>query len=341
MTVGVLQKELEQGKIYSLYLLHGDEVYLLDKLQKTLVNGLVPPNEQEMNLTVFDQDPSLEELAGMVSAISFFGGRNVILIRNTRFFSAGKKADGEGTAKKDEAFLKLLKQVPPETTVIFAAYDKVDKRRKAYKLIGEAGVVYEAVPLKGQELFHWLQAEIRQRGKKIEAAALEAILAAVSLMPHASLSFLDQEITKLLLFIGKKSMITLQDVELLLANVPEMSVFAMTEAMSRKDVAQALAVLADQIESGQPRLKLLGLLARHTRQLYQTKALLEEGWGAKEVAKELKLPSFVADKLIRQSRSFSLTQLNKAMELLKEADEDLKFSRELISLEKIILFLCH
>ncbi len=341
MDYATLQKELKAGKIQPVYLLHGEEPYLFREYQKKILDSLLTPDEQAMNLTTFDQDPSLAELTSLAESLPFFGGRNVLLVRNTRLFSATKGGrTEEKPPRKDEDLVRFLQTIPEQTVVLFISYEKVDKRRKAFKKLIELGGVLEAAPLKGRELKSWLESQIAGLGKKISSAALDHILTAVSLMSHASLAYLEQELTKIALYLGDRMEITRSDVEQLLANVPEISVFVMIDAMSQKNARLALSVLEEQLATGQAGLRILALLARQVRQLYQAKVMIEEGMGSKEISSRLKLPPFVTDKLIKQSRAFQVAQLKNALGMLSEADRELKLSQGLISLEKIIIFLC-
>lgn len=341
MDYTTLQKNLKSGTIHSLYLLHGEEPYLLMKYQEKILAALLTPEERAMNLAAFDQDPPLAELISVAGMFPFFGGRNVVLVRNTRLFSAAKNARSEEKSlKKDEELLHFLQTIPAQTVLLFVSYEKVDKRRKVFKKVLEQGAIVEALPLKGRELKNWLEARIAKLGHEIRPDALEHILTAVSFMTHASLSYLDQELTKISLYVGARNLITNDDVNTLLATVPEVSVFAMIEAMSQKNAKLSLAVLEEQIATGQAGLRLLALLARQIRNLYQIKVMTEEGFGSKEISSHLKLPPFVTDKLIKQSRAFTVIQLKNAIALLNEADQNLKLSRGLVSLEKIIIYLC-
>lgn len=341
MDYATLQKNLKMGSIQSVYLLHGEEPYLIMQYQEEILAALLTPQERDMNLTVFDQDPLLAEFKSVAEMFPFFGGRNVVLVRNTRLFSAAKNAHAEEKGqKRDTEWREFLQNIPEQTVILFVSYDKVDKRRKLFKQVLEQGGILEALPLKGRELRIWLERKIAGLGKKIRPDALEHVLSAVSLMPHASLSYLDQELTKIALYVGERQQITIEDVNKLLASVPEISVFAMIEAMSQKNARLALSVLEEQMATGQAGLRLLALLARQIRHLYQAKVMGEEGFGSREISSHLKLPSFVADKLMKQSRTFSVAQLKQAMGLLNKADQALKLSRGMVSLEKIVIYLC-
>jgi DNA polymerase III subunit delta len=336
-----LQKDLKAGKIKPLYLLYGEEPYLFTEYQEKILTALLTPDERDMNLITFDQDPSIAELQSIAEGFPFLGERNVVLVRNTRFFSATKKGRSEEkVSPKDEDLLRFLEAIPKQTVLVFISYDKVDKRRKAFKIAMEVGAVLEAAPLKGRELQNWLESKIAELDKRIHSEALHEILTAVSLMPHASLSYLEQELTKIVLYLGERKEITIADVHMLLASVPEVSVFAMMDALSKKNARLALAVLEEQIATGQAGLRLLALLARQVRQLYQAKIMVEEGFSSKEIGSHLKLMPFVTDRLMKQSRAFQLAQLKQALGLLSQADQDLKLNKGLVSLEKIIIYLC-
>jgi DNA polymerase-3 subunit delta len=341
MDYTTLQRNLKTSTIHSLYLLHGEEPYLLMKYQEEILAALLSPEERVLNLAAFDQDPPLAELISISGMFPFFGGRNVVLMRNTHLFSAAQNVHSkEKLSKKDEELLHFLQTIPEQTVVLFVSYDKVDKRRKIFKQVLEQGAVVEVLPLKGRELKNWLEKRIVELGQSIRPDALEHILTTVSFMTHPSLSYLDQELTKIALYVGDRKVITNDDVNNLLATVPEMSVFTMVEAMSQKNTHLALDVLGEQIAIGQAGLRLLALLARQIRHLYQTKVMTAEGFGSKEIGSHLKLPPFVTDKLIKQSCAFSVIQLKTALGLLNEADHNLKLSRGLVSLEKIIIYLC-
>jgi len=341
MNYATLQKDLKLGSFHSLYLLYGEETYLLMKYQETLLANLLTMEERAMNLTAFDQDPPLAELISVAEALPFFGGRNVVIVRNTHLFSAAKTARAEEkSSSRDEALLQFLQAIPDQTVLLFVSYDKVDKRRKIFKQILAQGGAIEALPFKGRELKSWLEDRITELGHSIQPNALEHILTAVSLMTHASLSYLDQEITKISLYVGDRKLITNEDVKIMLSTVPEVSVFTMIEAISQKNPCLALEVLEEQIATGQAGLRLLALLARQIRLLYQARVMGEEGLSNKEIGGHLKLPPFVSDKLIKQSHTFSVVQLKKALGLLSEADRNLKLSRGIVSLENIIIYLC-
>lgn len=336
---------VKQNNIAAVYLLYGEETYYLRQLEHALIDGIVAPEDRDMNLLIFEKDPPPEELINTIETIPFLGGKNLIIVRGTMLFSAGRKGNtGEVQDKTDtvtERLIQLFAGMPEYSHVVFIASDKPDKRRKLYKVIEKHGTIYEAAALKGKELRSWLADRLKELKLKMAPDAQEHLLAAVSMMPQVSLDFLNNELEKVMLYTADKNSVSRHDLMQILSSVPEVSVFAMVEALSQKQTPQALAMLREQLNAGEHPVRILALLARQVRQLWQAKELINSGCGSREVAEYFRVPGFIGEKLVKQSRSFSGAKLKEAMLGLAAADRNLKSSRTgPVALEKIIIELC-
>ena len=134
--------EIKAGRVRPVYLVYGEETYLARRLERAVVEALLPPAERDMGLTVFDRDPSVAELANLIETVPFMGGKNVVIIRGTGLFRAGRE---EGADQADERLLRLLADMPGYSCVVFAA-DSADKRRKLFKCVERSGAAVEAAP---------------------------------------------------------------------------------------------------------------------------------------------------------------------------------------------------
>lgn len=338
---------IKQNKFASAYLLYGEESYFLRRIEQALISSIVPVQDREMNLIVFEADPHKEELINVIETIPFLGERNLIIVHNTDLFSAGRKAAAGGDDAQDktdaatERLIALFNNMPEYSCVVFIAHDKPDKRRKIFKAIEKNGVIFEASPLKGKELRTWLTARLAELKIKMAPGAQEHLVAAVSMMPQVSLDFIDNELEKIMLYTMGKATISLQDLVEILSAVPEVSIFSMVEALSQRQTAQALVLLREQLSAGEHPIRILALLARQVRQLWQTKELRNKGYGSREVADFFKVPGFIGEKLVKQSGGFSEKNLKKALQNLAAADRELKTSQNgPVVLEKIIIELC-
>lgn len=339
-------EQISNRKLASVYLLFGEERYLFRDLEERIIAALLVDDERETGLTILDCDPSLDRLLNLVETAPFFSSKHVIVLRSTTFFrfkKGGSQTEEEKTGDSDdqEKLLRIISTIPEYCHLLFLADEKVDKRKKLYKYVEKQGVVVELASIKAKDARSWIVTHLAGMNKKMTADAIEHLLAIVSIMPQVSLSFLANELDKAALISGNHPLITKADLIATLAQVPEASVFVMLEALSQKQTAKAVTLLRNQLVAGDYPFRLLALLARQVRMLWHSKILSEQGLGPAEIANELKVPPFVGEKLLRQSRNFSSEVLQVSLLQLAAADRDLKSGRaDAGVLEQFVIELC-
>jgi len=81
------------------------------------------------------------------------------------------------------------------------------------------------------------------------------------------------------------------------------------------------------------------MIYRQIKLILQIKLLLLSGCNFKEIEKELKLPSFVVEKIIKQSKKYTFKDICKSYQLLNIADLELKNSQKepQIILEELVM----
>ena len=143
-------------------------------------------------------------------------------------------------------------------------------------------------------------------------------------MQTISLEFLDKEFDKLALF-TKERQITKDLLTKVFAGLPEVSVFAMLDAISERKAKKAMQLLRRQLNDGTYFTVILALLTRHVRQLWQAQTLQKQGIRGKALAKPLELNPFIAEKLGRAAMQFPEAVLKRNMlDELIDADYFLK-----------------
>jgi DNA polymerase-3 subunit delta len=325
MNYAAVLSQIKQGKLSPLYLLYGEEIHLVQEIEQAVINASVAPEYRELNVTVFDRDPELGQLINAIETVPFLGEHNVIVIRDTRLF----KSTGNDAADNEDsvALLRLFSNMPTYSRVIFITSQKVDKRRKPYKVLEQYGTAVELVSLKSRDVRIWLQERLAQMQKQLTPDAVEHLLSVVSLMPQISLSFLDSELEKLSLYTQAEPVITRRHLDAILSDTPEVSIFAAIEAASQKQTGKALALFTQQLATGEPPLRVVALLARQVRLLWRAKELTTGGKPSRDIAAQLNVPLFVAEKLVRQSNGFTIAKLKQAMLSLAAFDRDFKIGR--------------
>lgn len=98
----------------------------------------------------------------------------------------------------------------------------------------------------------------------------------------------------------------------------------MLEAIARKQREKVLTLYYDLIELRESPFGILALLVRQCNQLLQVKDLDRLGKNNGMIAKQMKVPVFVAGKLKDQAKLFSMETLRNMLELCAKTDEAIK-----------------
>lgn len=340
--------DIKKGRIRPVYLLHGDEMFLARQMEKTIIEAVLSPDEKETSLTVLENNPDPAYLVGLIETAPFFGSKNVIVLRESTLLKSKRsteEGEGEEKADRDSGALRLMEiinHMPDYSLIIFSIAGKADKRKKLYKVIEQAGTVMEFSSPKAKDAKILVLEKLEQLSKRMAPDALEYYLGVLSMLPKISVAMIYSELDKIALYTGANGVITNNDLREIMAAVPEVNVFEMTEALSRKEIKPALELLHSQLAAGEHPVKILGLLAFHVRRLWQIKEIVEAGGNARDVSDTLKIHSFIAERLFRQTKSFGTDQLTQALLHLAAADRALKSGRASSSiLEKIMIDLCN
>src|SRR5205085_802272 len=122
--------------------------------------------------------------------------------------------------------------------------------------------------------------------------------------------------------------IRIADVEEVVATTRQHTVFELIDAVGAGDREAALSLLGGILSMREPALRLLALLARHVRQLWQVRDLMtgSRHGGQGEVAQALGVPPFVAMKLMDQARRLSAARIGAMHEAIFRTDRTLKLS---------------
>ncbi len=176
----------------------------------------------------------------------------------------------------------LRKGLPGGNCLIFTA-ESVDKRKKIYKMIADAGVVKEFVKVKQEGARKEILQKEAQKllngcGKKISSAAWTALGRKTGFDLRRSMS----ELEKLVSYVGERPVIDKDDVEDAVGRTKEDEIFALTNALGEKSHLAALDALKNLLSQGNPHMLILAMISREIRLLLQARILVDSG----------KLPSF-------------------------------------------------
>ena len=245
-------------------------------------------------------------------SMAFMGGRRMVVVRDLL---------DQTNAKTSKTWIEGLEGVPEENIVIL--WEQISKKKtekhKIFKSLSDKEQVhtYCFEELSGRDINRWVKQRIDSKGGSIEAVAMRDLIQRVG----TDLWQLSQDIDKLVNYADGKS-ITKSMVANLVRPSFEGQIFALMDAISKKNAAQALRLLDEERRSGANDFHLIGMLARQVRILMGVRAMLDENNGVqkKAVANRMDLHPFVAQKALSQARKLDFKELKHVHELLFEFD---------------------
>ena len=328
MKYGEFMAKLRKGIPHAM-LLAGEEPYYIEKAETAILGALLPDEaERAAAVQYLERDPALYELADLLATLPFLSEKAVFVLRGTELFREKKSAgeDAEKGKAKDKGLERLLAAIAdmPETNyVIFESKAKADKRKKLTKAMEKVGAVLDAEPEKPWTIEPWIRGKLAEMGRSFDREAAAYFMNAVSMMKTISLSFLDRELSKLALYTDAPRF-SRADLERAFSSVPEVSGFALHDAVSERNVKRAMSVLEREIGDGAYLPMIIAGLTRHVRQLWQAKRLEARGVRGKALGQPLELNPFIAEKLGRAAQGFDEGTLKAAFLELADADYLLK-----------------
>jgi DNA polymerase-3 subunit delta len=316
-----LEEELVKGKARPFYLLYGDEGYLVERAQGRIADTFLP-RLRELNYTSFDagQAPP-SEVINACNTLPCMAQRRIVLVKNAHQYS-----------KSDlKSFGPYLQSPSPTTSLIFIAAEMTAEFLREAK----DGAFHLERPTQ-KEVIPWIRTIARELGKEVTAEAAGYLQEAVG----RNLQGIYHELSKASLYIGERARIELTDVESVVSEVRITTIFELTKAIGERDLKRALRALEGIWESGEPPLKILGMISRQFRHLLMTKEVLIRGGGTEQVKKEVGISNpYYLRELAAQAKGFSQVSLHRAIKSLWQADLKLKrssLSRRLL-LEGLII----
>ena len=318
------------GGLKNVYLLSGTEFYFIDKALEKILARLDLDRTTELVTIDCDSKPSIGEIISAIDSSPFFGSKNVVLIKNATIFSAEKKF---------ERLENILKDMQPTNYAIFTA-KAADKRRKLYKIISQVGAILEAEPLRAWEVDDWLNEKLKSIGKVMRGEARRHFNERLGILPEISLWYLENELDKVALNAAGNE-ITAEDLRRNMLSPPEVSNFALTDALDERKIKKAIYLLRTQAKVPAKLPLVLTLLVNHVRRLLRAKFFMAQGISGRRLGEPLEMNPYIAQKVGETSKSYSEKLLEEVFVELAEADFKLKTGRAGVEiLERILLKLC-
>ncbi len=320
-TIEELEKQLKKGQLNNLYLLYGEEVFLLESSLKKvkalfgeLVKGINFISIDETNVTNLIQD---------IETPAFGYEKKLIIAKNTGLFkNEGKKKSREFTRLKENInnyINENIKTINESTVLIFVEED-VDKRQKLFNTIDKFGTVCEFIFLKPIQIENRIKAICNAYKVKIDDYSLKYFIECCG----TNMQDLINEIRKLIEYAGENGKIEKGSIDILSIKKLESIIFDLTDNLGKKDILKALEVLNNLIYTREPIQKILITLYNHFKKIYFTSLAIKYN---KDIVSSLDLKpnqTFLLNKYRTQAKYFKEKELKDILQNLRDLDYNYK-----------------
>ena len=309
----VLKADMQE--LNSLYLLHGSDDYQIDKFIEKFIERHCAGEFKDFNLDVLTEDDnSMVQLFNSVETLPFMVEKRVVIFHAYELLS--------GKTGMDEKLFDLISDVPETTVLLLVSHKKTDKRLKLYKEIKKQGEIIKFESLKYKKLDMWIKKQVQREDYKITNRAVKLLEEAF----NNNLQRLKSELEKIIIFADDTDLITKDIVEKVISKdwlVKENIIFDFVDEIGRNNTSKALNLLFDILNEGTTPKQIIGMIARQLRLMLQSKLLSKEGLTIDQIAGRLKQHPYPVEKCLKQSKNFSIENLEKALEKLLDADYNL------------------
>ena len=328
MKVEELEKDLKQGNLHSIYLLYGEETFLLESSLKT-IKKLFGEKIAGINYIKLD-DTNISEIISDLETPAFGFEKKLIIAKNTGLFKKDakkkSKTDASGLKERLSEYIKQnINQINDSVVLVFVE-DDADKC-ELLTTVEKLGITCNFEYQKPYQIQNRLKAIINAYKVNVEMNTLQYLIECCG----TDMQELINETRKLIEYVGEGNTITKEDIDKLSIKKMESIIFDLTDSLGKKDTKQAIDVLRNLVLSKEPLQKILITLYNHFKKIYLTKMAISLN---KDITSSLDLKpnqTFLANKYRAQANYFKINELRVILQEL--CNLDYKYKVGLIDLQ--------
>ena len=225
-------KNIKNKEFLPIYFFHGEEAYYIDIAVKALENDVLTEDEKAFNQTVvYGKDTNYNEILSLAKQYPMMGDKQLIIV---------KEAQDLKFNDEETKILEKYVENPVESTILVFAHKhkKVDSRKKVFKTLDKAKMLFHSEPVKDYNLAKWIDDEARNLKIKL-APGISQLLADYL---GNDLSRIANELNKMKLVLKDGEVLDGKLVETHIGISKEFNVFELQKALGKKDANTAFKI---------------------------------------------------------------------------------------------------
>ncbi|WP_419790387.1 DNA polymerase III subunit delta [Staphylococcus chromogenes] len=306
-----------------IYTVYGDVPELIERETNKIIEAYLKGEpKDDFNYTKYNlYETHFNQIIEEAMTLPFFSDKKVVLVQNAYIFT-GEKVAKEQQPNMD-SMIEFIEKYDNQTLIIFQVnHSKLDERKKIVKALKKHAKLKKIEQMTEQETKKWIHSYLNENFKDIKQDALDTFLSLTGI--HHQI--IVQELEKLLLYVGERPQINLEDVKTIVNRSLEQNVFLLTEYIQKGNKSEAVRLMKDLIQLKEEPIKLLALITSNYRLYYQSLILNQKGYSEQQIAKTVGVHPYRVKLALRQARKYSLETILDIMNACAETDYQLKSS---------------
>ncbi len=312
--------KIRSGQFAPIYLVLGEERYFIERIREEIIDVALDEESMDLNFSSFDmEEHSLSDALYEASSFPFFGDKKVVFVNNP-FFLTGQRVKNVPDHNVTELEEYINNPADFTILVLFAPYEKLDRRKKITKLLEKEAQVIDVSSPYPNEVNRYVKEVVKEQGYQFTDGAFQLFTERTD----GKLTHMMHELDKLFLYDSDAKRITKESVQQLVPKSLEQNVFELNTLVLNQQVEASVEAYQDLLVQKEEPIKIVALLISQFRLLLQVKILNRQGYAQGDIAKVLKVHPYRIKLALQNINRYKQQLLSEALDYLIDADYKMK-----------------
>lgn len=323
-------KQISSGNLNSIAVFTGDETYNIDHTLKYIEGHFLEPIYKDFNYDIIESNFDIDGFMALASTLPFMDQRRIIIIHNTGVLKQIKD-------QQEAHLIDYLKNMS-ETSVVIFRESELDGRKKIGKWLKKNSDWVQFDKLSSSDFLKWCTKKFKLYVGNIDSKTLSYFVERVDYLDPASGKNLYDVENTIKTLCGNQKQIQIEMIDQYVSVPLEHNIFKLMDAISYRNLSEAMITLNQFINAGEPVIKIFTLIAQQFRNIYKMKLLIEAGYTSSTAASKLDIHPYAAKKASTFAVKYTKDQLSEILALMERTDIALKSTgiKPQLTLEKAL-----
>lgn len=313
----------DKNKLPSCLVLYGNEEYFIDYSIKYIKDKYIDKSYEDMNYAEFEKVLSLNDYFEFADTFPFMADKKLCVLKEASFLTSTGSID----KKEEEKLLEIIDDNESCITLFVIKGGKPDSRKKIVKKLKDKKALLEFSRLNEGELTKYITDEFKKNNFNISMSDANYMANYTGYLEYEStvnLYHVNNEIDKLMSHNKENKNVTTEDLDLLMIKSVESNIFRLVDYICENKKEKSFEILDEMLLNNTPEQFIIHMIIRQYRMLYQYLVLQKKGYTYNDIMNKMKIKSFIASKLAKQSKNLSMDTIEYYMNKFMEIDKKIK-----------------